>query len=200
MTTRAKDDLRKIAEADDLHISLFREDPVTYGTPTWIWSVAVDGALYVRGYNGQNTRWYQAAVRQKAGRIIAAGMTKEATFEPVDGPINDLIDDAYRTKYRGSPYLSPMISARAATVKIVNKRKIGNLEVSALGLGCMSMSALYGPPADKQEMIKLIRAAHDRGVTCSTRPNPMGRSSTKSLSRCISGEGSNARRPPAVHC
>jgi aryl-alcohol dehydrogenase-like predicted oxidoreductase len=45
-------------------------------------------------------------------------------------------------------------------------RKLGNnLEVSALGLGCMSMSALYGPPADKQEMIKLIRAAHDRGVT-----------------------------------
>lgn len=45
-------------------------------------------------------------------------------------------------------------------------RKLGNsLEVSALGLGCMSMSALYGPPADKEEMIRLIRAAHDRGVT-----------------------------------
>jgi len=45
-------------------------------------------------------------------------------------------------------------------------RNLGNtLEVSALGLGCMSMSALYGPPADKQEMIKLIRAAHERGIT-----------------------------------
>ena len=44
-------------------------------------------------------------------------------------------------------------------------RKVGNLEVSTLGLGCMSMSAAYGPPADKQEMIKLICAAHDRGVT-----------------------------------
>ncbi|MDR1075017.1 MAG: aldo/keto reductase [Xanthomonadaceae bacterium] len=45
-------------------------------------------------------------------------------------------------------------------------RELGStLEVSALGLGCMSMSALYGPPADKQEMIKLIRTAHDRGVT-----------------------------------
>ena len=41
----------------------------------------------------------------------------------------------------------------------------GALEVSALGLGCMSMSTAYGPPADRQEMIKLIRAAHDRGVT-----------------------------------
>jgi aryl-alcohol dehydrogenase-like predicted oxidoreductase len=46
-------------------------------------------------------------------------------------------------------------------------RRLGSsgLEVSALGLGCMSMSTAYGPPADRQEMIKLIRAAHDRGIT-----------------------------------
>jgi len=121
MSTWSKDELRKIAEADDLHISPFREDGVTYGTPTWIWSVAVDDALYVRGYNGQASRWYQAAVRQKAGRIIAAGMTKEVAFELVEGPINDLIDEAYRKKYRGSPYLSPMIGgrARSATVRVV---------------------------------------------------------------------------------
>lgn len=48
----------------------------------------------------------------------------------------------------------------------MKKRTLGqNLEVSALGLGCMSMSAAYGPPADKGEMIKLIRTARDRGVT-----------------------------------
>jgi len=48
----------------------------------------------------------------------------------------------------------------------MQKRKLGqDLEVSALGLGCMSMTAAYGPPADKGEMIKLIRAAHDRGLT-----------------------------------
>ena len=121
MTAWPKDELRKIAEADDLHISPFREDGVTYGTPTWIWSVAVGDALYVRAYNGQKSRWYRAAVRQKAGRITAAGMTTEVAFEPVDGPINDLVDDAYRAKYRGSPYLGPMIGARAraATVKIM---------------------------------------------------------------------------------
>lgn len=44
-------------------------------------------------------------------------------------------------------------------------RKLGTLEVSTLGLGCMGMSALYGPPAEKTEMIKLIRTAHDHGVT-----------------------------------
>ena len=121
MSAWLKDQLGAIAEADDLHISPYREDGVTYGTPTWIWSVAVDGALYVRGYNGQRSRWYQAAVRQKAGRIITSGMTKDVTFEPIEGPINDRIDDAYRKKYRGSPYLDPMISARArsATIRIL---------------------------------------------------------------------------------
>jgi hypothetical protein len=116
----SKDELRNIADADDLHISPLREDGVTYGTPTWIWSVAIDDILYVRAYNGQNSRWYQAALRQKAGRIIAAGMTKEVIFKTVDAP-TDLIDDAYRAKYHGSPYLNPMIGrrARAATVKVM---------------------------------------------------------------------------------
>jgi hypothetical protein len=121
MSAWSKDELRKIAKADDLHIAPFREDGATYGTPTWIWSVAVGGDLYVRPYNGKKSRWYQAALRQKAGRITAASMTKDVTFEPVDGPINDPIDDGYRTKYRGSPYLRPMIGARArsATVKVM---------------------------------------------------------------------------------
>jgi hypothetical protein len=117
-------ELQKIAGTDDLHISPFREDGETYGTPTWIWSVVVDGDLYVRGYNGQQSRWYQAAVRQRAGRIRAAGMTKDVRFEPVDGPINGRIDDAYRAKYRGSPYLTPTIGtrARAATVRVLPRK------------------------------------------------------------------------------
>jgi aryl-alcohol dehydrogenase-like predicted oxidoreductase len=49
----------------------------------------------------------------------------------------------------------------------MQKRKLGrsNLEVSAIGLGCMGMSFGYGPPADKQQMVSLIRAAFERGVT-----------------------------------
>jgi aryl-alcohol dehydrogenase-like predicted oxidoreductase len=49
----------------------------------------------------------------------------------------------------------------------MHKRKLGksNLEVSAIGLGCMGMSFSYGPPEDKQEMTSLLRAAVDRGIT-----------------------------------
>lgn len=47
----------------------------------------------------------------------------------------------------------------------MQKRKLGDLEVSALGLGCMGMSFGYGPAKDKQEMISLIRTAVERGVT-----------------------------------
>src|SRR5690348_11407168 len=49
----------------------------------------------------------------------------------------------------------------------MQKRKLGksNLEVSAIGLGCMGLSSGYGPPVDKQQGISLIRAAVERGVT-----------------------------------
>jgi len=49
----------------------------------------------------------------------------------------------------------------------MKKRKLGNsnLEVSSFGLGCMGMSVSYGPPADKQKMISLIRTAVERGIT-----------------------------------
>ena len=49
----------------------------------------------------------------------------------------------------------------------MNKRRLGksDLEVSAIGLGCMGMSTSYGAPRDKQEMINLIREAVDLGIT-----------------------------------
>jgi hypothetical protein len=125
MENWTKDELKRLSETDDLHISPFREDGKTYGTPTWIWSVVADDALFVRAYNGQNSSWYIAAVNQKAGRITAAGMTREVNFEQADSDdgLNDLIDGAYRKKYDENPYLSSMISSRArsSTIKILPK-------------------------------------------------------------------------------
>lgn len=125
MSEWIKEELGKIANSDDLHISPFRDDGKTYGTPTWIWSVVVGDELFVRAYNGKNSSWYQAALKQKAGRITAAGITKEVKFEPVDGEINNRIDDAYRKKYKGNSYLNSMIinRARSATLKVLPNRE-----------------------------------------------------------------------------
>lgn len=113
--------LDRIVQADDLHIAPFRDDGKTPGTPTWIWCVQVDGELYVRAYNGTASRWHQAALKQRAGLIKAAGATFEVSFEPAADSMAAAIDAAYERKSRGSPYLRPMISnrARAATVRIV---------------------------------------------------------------------------------
>jgi len=55
----------------------------------------------------------------------------------------------------------------STTIQTIQKRKLGNsnLEVSAIGLGCMGMSFSYGPPKDVQEMTALLRAAVERGIT-----------------------------------
>jgi hypothetical protein len=56
----------------------------------------------VRGYNGQKSTWYQAAVKQKAGRITAAGIRKAVAFAPVEGALNDRIDDAIARNTRAA--------------------------------------------------------------------------------------------------
>ena len=60
----------------------------------------------------------RAAAQQKAGRILAAGFTKEVTFDPVEGAVLDSIDEAYRAKYRGNQYLERMIGARARSATL----------------------------------------------------------------------------------
>ena len=57
MNTWNESDLQRIGETDDLHIAPLRDDGVTYGTPTWIWSVVVNGSLYARAYNGTASSW-----------------------------------------------------------------------------------------------------------------------------------------------
>ena len=117
--------LDKFTSADDLHVSPFYADGKTYGTPTWIWSVVVDNDIYVRAYNGQNSRWYQSAMAQGAGKIKIAGEEFEVNFIDAAGS-NELdlkINAAYQEKYHDSPYLPPMLQAGpvSATVKILPK-------------------------------------------------------------------------------
>lgn len=121
MTEWTSDELKAIASTDDFHVAPFRADGVTLGTPTWIWSVVVDGSVYVRAYNGTASRWYGSAASQRAGRITAGGVEKDVSFTPTrDEDLDTRVDAAYEAKYGGSPYLPPMLTdkVRAATVRV----------------------------------------------------------------------------------
>jgi hypothetical protein len=120
MNSWNEDDLRAIAESHDLYISPFREDGTTYGTPTLVWPLVVDGEVYVRAANGQQSSWYRAAVSQKAGRIRVGGKNYEVTFEPGGNETAPAIDAAYEEKYTGSSAVPIMQEEepKAATVRI----------------------------------------------------------------------------------
>ena len=114
--------LAKIDAADDLKIAPYRPDMNTTGTPTWIWEVTVDNRLFVRAYSGTRSKWYQAALSQRAGKIVAIGQEFDVRFaKPADPALESKIDRAYQIKYSGSSYVSAMTGtrARAATVEIL---------------------------------------------------------------------------------
>ncbi|KGQ67238.1 DUF2255 family protein [Gallibacterium anatis] len=118
--------LNQINQADDLKIAPFHPDMQTTGTPTWIWEVVVENRLFVRAYFGTNSRWFQAALAQKEGKIYAVNAVYDVRFEHiVDDVLNDKIDIAYRQKYAGSPYVEHMISTacRNATMEIIFVKK-----------------------------------------------------------------------------
>ncbi|GAA3343033.1 DUF2255 family protein [Curtobacterium pusillum] len=121
---------QQIADTDDFHIAPYRPDGVTTGTLTWIWSVVVDGRVFVRAWNGTRGKWYQAAVAQRAGKITAAGAEHDVAFAPVDdADLGNRIDAAFEAKYAGSPYLPPMTAPdpRAATIEVAPRdRADGN--------------------------------------------------------------------------
>jgi hypothetical protein len=112
--------MRTTGDSDHLYVSPFREDGTTYGTPTQTWALIVDNDVYVRAANGQQSRWYMAAMRQKAGRIRVAGTYYEVTFERAGDGVSDAIDAAYEAKYPGSTAVPIMQgeSPKSATVRI----------------------------------------------------------------------------------
>ncbi len=119
-STWRSDELERLTSAADFHVVPYRDDHVTLGKPRRILPVAVDGELYVRAQEGAHSLWYQAAIGEHGGQIIAAGMTRMVAFERAPGDINEKIDAAYRARYAANPKLKAMISERAnsATVRI----------------------------------------------------------------------------------
>ncbi len=125
MNAWSTDALRAIADNDDLFVSPLREDGTTYGTPTQTWALIVDGDVYVRAANGPQSRWYWAAMTQKAGRVRVANTTYDVTFEPAGDQVSDAIDAAYETKYPGSTAVQIMQGdgPKSATVQIIPRHQ-----------------------------------------------------------------------------
>lgn len=120
MSSWTKEELAQ-AEKEDLYISAPNEDG-TMHAPTWIWMVVVDGALYCRSYNGANGRWYTAAKRAGNGRAKFGTVDRPVSFEFVnDETVDTAVDEAYRVKYAGSPYLDGPFTPRmrSTTVRLM---------------------------------------------------------------------------------
>jgi len=123
MSNWTKEELEAISKDDNLYISIPNSDG-TMHEPTWIWIAQAGDDLYSRGYSGTSARWYQSAKREGEGHISVGGVEKDVTFEFItDESTNDSVDEGYRSKYEGSPYLPPMINeqARSATVRFIPK-------------------------------------------------------------------------------
>lgn len=102
MAEWSADQLTTIAENSDLFVSPFRDDGTTYGTPTQTWALVVEGRVYVRAANGQQSRWFQSAMTQGAGRVRVAGQYHDVIFEAAGDENEAAIDAAYEAKYPGS--------------------------------------------------------------------------------------------------
>jgi hypothetical protein len=123
MTAWSTDQLKAIEAHEALYVSPYREDGSTYGTPTETWALVVDGNVYVRAANGKASRWYQAAISQKAGRVHVGGAYYDVTFEDAGSENEALIDAAYEAKYSNATdaFAIPIMQGegpKAASVRI----------------------------------------------------------------------------------
>lgn len=120
MTEWPAERLAAIEQNQDLFVAPYREDGTTYGTPTQTWALVVNGHVYVRAANGQNSRWYQAAITQKAGRVRVGDSYWDVTFEASATDNEAAIDAAYEAKYPGSSAVPIMqgVGPKSAAVRI----------------------------------------------------------------------------------
>src|SRR5574337_934552 len=123
MTMWTSDELNKIGRAEELEIASLRREG-TLRNPVTIWVVRLGDDLYVRSVYGRTSAWFRGTQARHEGHIRAGGVDKDVTFvEESALDINDQIDAAYRTKYRGyaASIISTIVSpeARSATIKLV---------------------------------------------------------------------------------
>ncbi|MFC6208237.1 DUF2255 family protein [Levilactobacillus tongjiangensis] len=101
----------------------YNPDMTTFEEESPVWEVVVDGNVYSRGWNGQQTNWYMTAVAQNAGEISVGDHNFAARFEPAEqsADLDAKITAAYKAKYDGQRSLPKMISENptAATLHVM---------------------------------------------------------------------------------
>lgn len=100
MSAWTEDELRRIADAEELEIApLRRNGELRSATPVWV--VRAGDGLYVRAAYGAGSRWYGVALASRKARIHAGGVEKNVTVADAAPAVLDAVDDAYRQKYGG---------------------------------------------------------------------------------------------------
>ncbi|GHO99401.1 hypothetical protein KSF_094490 [Reticulibacter mediterranei] len=121
MTDWTRNDLERIGAADELQLASIKQDG-TLRKPVTMWVVRVGDDLYVRAYKGREGAWFRHTQQQHEGQIEAGGVKKHVTFVDTssDETLNDAIDAAYQSKYRGygAAYVDPMITSQARTTTL----------------------------------------------------------------------------------
>ncbi len=118
----ASDELATIEATDELEIAPRRRDG-TLRRPVPIWVVRVGDELYVRAAYGPATGWHRVARANRKARIRAGGVERDVTIEDARDAVDDLVDAAYRTKYRR--YAAGIVEgitgaeARSTTLRLV---------------------------------------------------------------------------------
>ena len=116
------DELERIGAADELEITTLRSDG-TARKPVTIWVVRSDDGLFVRAGLGTESAWFRHTQTCRAGRVAAAGIAKDVTFEVADPALHDRIDAAYRDKYLhyGQQWIDMLVAplGRSTTTRLV---------------------------------------------------------------------------------
>ena len=122
MTNWPREELEKIAAADELQLASARPDG-RLRKPVTIWVVRLGDDIYVQSVNGRNSHWFRGVEDRHEGHIRAGGVDKGVRFVEAGDDVNDEIEAAYRTKYRhyNASVVDPLFTpgAKAATLELV---------------------------------------------------------------------------------
>jgi len=122
MTQWTRDQLDKVARAEEVEIASVRRDGVL-SKPVTVWAVRHGDEIFVRSVRGRSAHWFRSTQERHEGRIGAGGVQQDVTFVDGDHNIEDEVDAAYRAKYRryAGSILDSVLTpdARSTTIKLV---------------------------------------------------------------------------------